>query len=83
MPLLSDAQCATWYVWLFGKTRIPLLAYCHPKVLEINDATCSIRIALRRRTRNHLRSMYIAVFAVGADLADFYPIVLEIGRAHV
>lgn len=69
MALLSPEQRATLYVWFFGKTKIPMLAYCRPRVLELTSDRCAVQIRLRRRTRNHLRSMYIGVFTIGADLA--------------
>ncbi|MCF7796936.1 MAG: DUF4442 domain-containing protein [Lentisphaeria bacterium] len=69
MALLSPEQRATLYVWYFGKTKIPMLAYCRPRVLEITPDRCAVQIKLRRRTRNHLNAMYIGVFTIGADLA--------------
>lgn len=60
---------ATFQVWLLGLTRIPLILFCRPRVIEVRAERSVIRIPLRRRTRNHLGSMYIASFTVGADLA--------------
>ena len=40
-----------------------------PKVLEINERRCVVRIALNWRTRNHLRSMYFGALCIGADVA--------------
>lgn len=79
MPLLTPVQRATWFIWLFGKTKIPILAYCRPKVVEIDDQHCAIRIRLRRRTHNHLKSMYFGVLAIGADLAGGF-IAMELIR---
>ena len=79
MPLFTPTQRATWSIWLFGKTKIPILAYCRPKVVEIDDEHCAIRIALRRRTHNHLKSMYFGVLAIGADLAGGF-IAMELIR---
>jgi acyl-coenzyme A thioesterase PaaI-like protein len=53
----------------FGITKIPLIFFVKPRVIRLDDSQCMIKITLRRRTRNHLKSMYFGVLAVGADLA--------------
>ena len=52
----------------FGILKVPLIWYCRPKVIEHTDEKIEIKIALKRRTRNHLGSMYFGVLAVGADI---------------
>lgn len=59
----------TLKIWLFGLTKIRLLFFTRPRVLELNERQCAIYIPLLRRNRNHLRSMYFGVLAVGADVA--------------
>ncbi|MBC8192801.1 MAG: DUF4442 domain-containing protein [Candidatus Marinimicrobia bacterium] len=59
----------TLLVRYFGITKIPLIFFVKPQVLQLNQSQCMIKIPLRRRTRNHLMSMYFGVLAVGADLA--------------
>lgn len=54
---------------LFGMTKVPLIWWCRPKILHIDDNSISIKIPLKRRTKNHLNSMYFGVLAVGADVA--------------
>jgi acyl-coenzyme A thioesterase PaaI-like protein len=54
---------------LFGWLKIPLLASVRPSVVELSETRCVIRIPLRRRTRNHLGSMYFGALAIGADCA--------------
>jgi len=56
-------------LFMLGVSRIPMIFFCRPKVLHLDENSCKIRIRLRRRTRNHLGSMYIAVFTVGADIS--------------
>ena len=56
-------------VYLMGKLKIPMIGYVKPTLLELDDNTVRIKIRLRRRTKNHLNSMYFGVLAVGADLA--------------
>ncbi len=49
--------------------KIPMIAYVCPRIEELGPERCIIRIRLRRRTRNHVGSMYLGAIAVGADLA--------------
>lgn len=51
----------------FGLTKVPLLAFCSPRVVHIDDDTCAIKIPLSWRTKNHFRSMYFGALAAGAD----------------
>jgi acyl-coenzyme A thioesterase PaaI-like protein len=54
---------------LMGWFYIPLLGFVRPKLELINDDEAVVSIRLRRRTRNHLKSMYFGALAVGADVA--------------
>mgnify|MGYP001228872970 FL=1 len=54
---------------LFGFAKIPVIGFVGPKIIQIDDDKCILRIKLKRRTKNHLNSMYLGVLAVGADLA--------------
>ena len=54
-------RMVTWW-------QIPVICYCRPKIIHLDDESCKLRIPLNWRTRNHVRSMYIGVFTVGADL---------------
>jgi acyl-coenzyme A thioesterase PaaI-like protein len=56
-------------VFLLGFFKIPMLWYVRPKVDAIDEDAAVISIRLRRRTRNHVGSMYFGAMAVGADLA--------------
>ena len=58
----------TWMIRLFGITKVPMIWYCRPTVMEQNDESLSVKIPLRYRTKNHLGSMYFGVLAVGADV---------------
>ena len=68
-PELNSAGYWRRMVFLLGITRIPLLAYVRPKVVSITPDSVHVTIRLRRRTKNHLRSMYFGALAVGADTA--------------
>lgn len=56
-------------VFLLGFFKIPMLWFVRPKVESIDENECVVRIKLRRRTKNHVRSMYFGAMAVGADLS--------------
>lgn len=58
-----------WNLFLLGLFKIPLLFYVSPEIIEISPDSCIIKIKLRRRTKNHLNSMYFGAMAVGADVA--------------
>ena len=58
----------TLYIRFFGLIKIPLLFYCRPKVVSIDEESVEIKIPLKRRTKNHLGSMYLGALSVGADI---------------
>jgi len=58
-----------WQVFLLGKFKIPMLGFTGVKLVEINDTTSIVKIRLKRRTKNHLNSMYFGALAIGADVA--------------
>lgn len=58
-----------WKLFLLGLVKIPLIHFVKPKLITLNDEYVSVRIRLRRRTKNHLNSMYFGALAVGADVA--------------
>jgi len=72
MRLLSQNLEATLKVRLLAFLKIPLMLFCRPKVLNINDDTVTVLIPFKRRTKNHVGSMYFGALAVGADLAGGY-----------
>ena len=48
-----------------------MICYCRPQIIHLDDEYCTLRIPLNWRTRNHVQSMYISVFTVGADLTGW------------
>ena len=56
-------------VFLLGFFKIPMLWFVRPKVVSIDREACVVKIRLRRRTRNHVGSMYFGAMSVGADLS--------------
>ena len=58
-----------WQLFLLGRFKIPMLGYTAPKLIELNNNKAKVKIRLKRRTKNHLNSMYFGALAVGADVA--------------
>jgi hypothetical protein len=69
LNLISEKARATIWLRLFGYARIPMMLYVRPSVMEISAERVVVRIPLRRRTRNHIGSMYFGALSVGADCA--------------
>lgn len=58
-----------WLLFLLSRFKIPMIGFVRPKLLLLNDTNVEVKIRLRRRTKNHLNSMYFGALAVGADVA--------------
>jgi len=69
---MSNFNKAKLMLWVFGIFKIPLIGFVSPKLIELNDARMVVKIRLRRKTRNHLGSMYFGALAIGADLAGAF-----------
>lgn len=57
------------FLWRFSHFNVPLIGYLKPKLIKLDDSQIIMCIPLRRRSRNHLNSMYFGALAVGADVA--------------
>jgi acyl-coenzyme A thioesterase PaaI-like protein len=57
MKMFPGTFRATAQLRLFGLTKIPLLFFIRPSVVEIGERRVVVRVRLRRRTKNHLGSM--------------------------
>lgn len=57
------------FLWTFSHFKVPMIGYLKPRLIKLTDTDIVICIPLRRRSRNHLHSMYFGALAVGADLA--------------
>lgn len=66
MNILTKAK---WMLWMFGHFQVPLIGYTKAEIIDITDERVIVRIKLRRRTKNHLHSMYMGALAIGADIA--------------
>ena len=58
-----------WMLFLLGVAKIPIIGFVKPRLVKLDDYEAAVKIRLRRRTKNHLKSMYFGALAVGADVA--------------
>ena len=63
---------ANVFVKFLAFTKIPLMFFCRPKIIKINDQQVIVKIPYKRKTKNHVNSMYFGALAVGADLSGAY-----------
>lgn len=56
-------------LFLLGFAKIPIIGFVKPRLIELDENKAIVRIRLRRRSKNHLNSMYFGALAVGADVA--------------
>jgi hypothetical protein len=64
----SNLKKYTMMLRLMGIFKIPMIGYVRPRLVQIDSENVIVRIKLRRRTKNHLKSMYFGALAVGADV---------------
>src|SRR3989338_5587502 len=55
---------------LWSLVKVPMLYHVCPTVEALDDTHTIVSLPLRRRTKNHLNSMYIGALVCGADLAS-------------
>jgi acyl-coenzyme A thioesterase PaaI-like protein len=65
----SELRKMRFKLFLLGFIKIPLIWFVRPKLISISEEEVEILIKLRRRSKNHLNSMYFGALAIGADLA--------------
>ena len=66
---MNNLKKAQRMLRLFGIFKIPLIGSVRPRLLEFTHEKIVVRIRLRRKTRNHLGSMYFGALSIGADIA--------------
>lgn len=67
----------------FALLKIPMIAFCSPRVDRLDDKGVEITIPLGYRTRNHVGSMYFGALSTGADLAMGYMVFREIQKRNL
>ena len=69
MPLsLKERFNYNLYLWLFGLTKVRMINFISPRIIDIDDTKAVINVPLNIKTRNHVKSMYIGSMVVGVDL---------------
>lgn len=71
-----------FFLWYFSHAQVPLIGYLKPKLVSLTDTEIVIKLPLRRRSKNHLHSMYFGALAVGADLAGGFHGLYHAKRAN-
>ena len=66
------------YLWYFGLTKVRLIHFIRPKIIDVNKEGVTLFMPLDYRTRNHVRSMYIGAMVVGVDLVTGFTAMLKI-----
>lgn len=69
LNLLPHRAREKFLLHFFMLTKIPLLHYIGPEIVEMDNSRTVVKIRLFRRTKNHLNAMYFGVMAAGADMA--------------
>jgi len=72
MRFISQKMKANIFVKILAFTKIPLMFFCRPKIIKIDDQQVIVKIPFKRRVKNHVNSMYFGALAVGADLSGAY-----------
>ncbi len=57
------------FFWYFCHFKVAMIGYLKPRLIKLDEQEIVICLPLKRRSRNHLNSMYFGALAVGADLA--------------
>lgn len=68
MNFISKEFKTTLFLKFFGFLKVPMIFYCNPKVVKISEESVEIKISLKRKTKNHVGSMYFGALSVGADV---------------
>jgi hypothetical protein len=69
-------------LWAFALARVPLLLLIRPRVWLLNDSECRLLIPLSLFSKNHVRSMYIAVLTAGADVTSGLLALHHVKKTH-
>ena len=57
------------FFWYFCHFKVAMIGYLKPRLIKVDEKEIVICLPLKRRSRNHLNSMYFGALSVGADLA--------------
>lgn len=68
---------ANWFLRMFTWRYIPLIGFCSPKIIYLDDHTVEVTMPHSWRTRNHLGSIYFGALTIGADLAGAFSVFIK------
>lgn len=54
--------------WLFGLIYIPMIFWLKPRIIELSKQGGILMVPFKRKTKNHVNSMFFGPFATGADV---------------
>ena len=69
LNMLPDDLKQTAFVRLFGLTKVPLIWFIRPSVVELGEKRSVIKVPFKRKNKNHLGSLYFGVLCAAADVA--------------
>ena len=52
----------------FSQHKVPMIGFCKPDLLALDEESCEVVIPLSEDTMNHVNSLYFGALAVGADI---------------
>ena len=58
----------TLKTWIFGLIYIPMIFWLRPRIIRLSNQGGVLMVPFRRRTKNHVNSMFFGPFATGADV---------------
>ncbi|MEW5681230.1 MAG: DUF4442 domain-containing protein [Pseudomonadota bacterium] len=70
--MANSLRKANWGLKLFAWRYIPLIGFCSPKIVRMDNTTLEVTMPHSWRTKNHLGSIYFGALAIGADLAGAF-----------
>ncbi|MBC7421138.1 MAG: DUF4442 domain-containing protein [Bdellovibrio sp.] len=56
------------FLSLYAWSKIPLIGFCSPRVIEASNERTVLKVPLGFRTKNHLGAMYFGALAIGSEL---------------
>lgn len=56
------------FLSLYAWSKIPLIGFCSPRIIEATDQKTILKVPLGFRTKNHLGAMYFGAMAIGSEL---------------
>ncbi len=69
LDMIPEDFKQTAFVRLFGLTKVPLIWFIRPTVIELGDEKSVIKVPFKRKNKNHLGSLYFGTLCTAADVA--------------